>query len=43
MAYSDFNTLDQIHKELGITIQDANGLYIHVEPAKLSPWFVETM
>jgi len=43
MAYSDFKTLDQIHKELGMTIQDANGLYIHIEPVELTPWFVETM
>jgi len=43
MAYSDFKTLEQVHKKLGITIQDANGLYTHIEPVKLTNWFVETM
>lgn len=43
MAYSDFKTLDQVHKELGITIQDANGLYTHIKPAELTRWFIETM
>ena len=43
MTYSDFKTLDQVHKELGITIQDANGLYTHIKPAELTRWFIETM
>ena len=43
MAYSDFKTLEQVHKELGITIQDANGLYTHIAPIKLTSWFIETM
>ena len=43
MAYSDFKTLEQVHKKLGITIQDANGLYTHIEPVKLTDWFVETI
>ena len=43
MAYSDFKTLDQINKELGIIIQAENELYTHVEPAVLTSWFRETM
>ena len=43
MAYSDFKTLDQVHKELGISILDANALYTHVAPVELTSWFVETM
>ncbi len=43
MSYSDFETLDQTHKELGISIQDADGLYANIAPAEVSQWFVETM
>jgi hypothetical protein len=43
MSYSDFKTLDQVHKELGINIHDAEGLYVGIPPAEVSPWFVETM
>jgi hypothetical protein len=43
MSYSDFKTLDQVHKELGISIHDADGLYAHIPPAEVSQWFVETM
>lgn len=43
MSYSDFKTLNQIHKELGISIRDAEGLYTNIAPADVSQWFVETM
>ncbi|MCI5135878.1 MAG: hypothetical protein D3920_12580, partial [Candidatus Electrothrix sp. AW2] len=43
MPYSDFKTLGQIHKELGITIKDANKLYMHIDPVELTQWFRETM
>lgn len=43
MPYSDFQTLGQIHKELGITIKDANKLYAHIDPVELTQWFRETM
>lgn len=43
MSYSDFKTLNQIKKELGIAIQAANELYLDIAPAELTPWFVETM
>lgn len=43
MSYSDFKTLNQIHKELGIIIQGENELYSHIEPAGLTQWFRETM
>lgn len=43
MAYRDFRTLDQIHKELGILIQGENDLYRHIEPVVLSQWFRDTM
>ena len=43
MPYSDFKTLGQIHKELGISIKDANALYTHIEPVELTQWFKETM
>jgi hypothetical protein len=43
MAYSDFKTFDQINQELGIAIEAGSELYRHVEPVKLTPWFVETM
>jgi len=43
MAYSDFKTLDQINKGLGIAIQGENELYSHIEPAVLTQWFRETM
>ena len=43
MAYSDFKTFDQINQDLGIGIEAGNELYRHVEPVKLTQWFVETM
>lgn len=43
MAYSDFKTLNQVHKELGLTIRGDNKLYTHVEPVQLTSWFRETM
>jgi hypothetical protein len=43
MAYSDFKTLDRVHKELGIEIRDASELYTHIAAVTLTPWFVETM
>ena len=43
MAYSDFKNLNQVHKELGISIRDAEGLYTNIAPADVSPWFLETM
>ncbi|MBF0100911.1 MAG: hypothetical protein HQK77_08395 [Desulfobacterales bacterium] len=43
MAYSDFKTLEQIHKELGIVIQAENELYTHIEPVVLTQWFRDTM
>jgi len=43
MSYSDFKTLDQVHKELGITIHDEHELYIHIEPVELTQWFIDTM
>ena len=43
MAYSDFKTFDQINQDLGIGIEADNELYRHVEPVKLTQWFVETM
>ncbi len=43
MPYSDFKTLDQVHKILGISIKSGNELYKHIPPAKLSQWFEETM
>ncbi len=43
MPYSDFKTLDQVHKILGINIKSNNELYKHIEPVKLSQWFIETM
>ena len=43
MAYSDFKTLDQVHKELGITIRGDNKLYLRIEPVVLTSWFRETM
>lgn len=43
MPYSDFKSLDQVHKILGIKIKSENALYTHVAPVKLSLWFVETM
>lgn len=43
MSYSDFKTLDQVNKELGIVIRGDNKLYIHVEPVHVTSWFQETM
>ncbi len=43
MAYSDFKTLDQINKQLGINIQSGLKLYTHINPIELSSWFIETM
>lgn len=43
MAYSDFKTLEQVDRELEIAIKAGNELYLHVEPAKLTQWFVDTM
>jgi len=43
MPYSDFKSLDQVHKTLGISIKSGNELYSHIAPASLSPWFIETM
>ena len=43
MAYSDFKTFDQINRELGIAIKADNECYHHIEPVKLTPWFIETM
>ncbi|CAK0771557.1 conserved hypothetical protein [Gammaproteobacteria bacterium] len=43
MAYSDFKTLGQINKELGIVIQGKDELYSHIEPVVLTQWFRETM
>ncbi len=43
MPYSDFKTLDQVHKILRISIKSGNGLYQHVAPVTLSQWFTETM
>jgi hypothetical protein len=43
MSYSDFKTLDQVNKDLGIVIKGDNELYINVEPVELTPWFIETM
>jgi hypothetical protein len=43
MPYSDFKTLDQVYKSLGINFKSSNELYKHIEPVKLSQWFIETM
>jgi len=43
MAYSDFTTFDQINPNLGIAIEADNELYRHIEPVKLTAWFIETM
>ncbi len=43
MPYSDFKTLDQVHKILAINIKSSNELYKHIEPVTLSQWFIETM
>ncbi len=43
MSYSDFKTLPQVNKELGITIKGEQELYINVEPVKLTQWFIDTM
>ncbi len=43
MPYSDFKTLDQVHKILGISIKSGSELYKNVAPVKLSQWFIETM
>lgn len=43
MSYSDFKTLDQVNKELGIVIRGDNKLYIDVKPVHVTSWFQETM
>ena len=43
MSYSDFKTLKQVNKELGIVIKAENELYINVEPVELTQWFIDTM
>jgi len=43
MSYSDFKTLDQINKELGIVIKGESELYIDVKPVELTQWFIDTM
>jgi len=43
MAYTDFKTLSQVEKELGIIIKQTSNLYVDINPANLSPWFIETM
>ena len=43
MSYSDFKTLEQVNKELGIVIKAENELYINVEPVELTQWFIDTM
>ena len=43
MAYSDFKTFDQINQDLGIAIEAGSELYRHIEPVKLTAWFIETM
>jgi len=43
MSYSDFKSLDQINKELGLIIKATSELYIDVEPVELSQWFIDTM
>lgn len=43
MAYSDFKTFDQINQDLGIAIKAGSELYRHIQPVKLTAWFIETM
>ena len=43
MPYSDFKTLNQVHKILGVNIKSGNELYKHIVPVKLSQWFIETI
>ncbi len=43
MAYTDFKTLTQVEKELGVNIKQDSKLYVDIKPAELSSWFVETM
>ncbi len=43
MPYSDFKTLEQVNQTLGITIEAGNELYRHIEPIKLTQWFIDTM
>ena len=43
MSYSDFKTLEQVNKKLGIVIKAENGLYVNVEPVELTQWFIDTM
>jgi len=43
MSYSDFKTLDQINKVLGIEIKGENELYTHIQPVTLTDWFNTTM
>jgi len=43
MSYSDFQSLAQINKELGIVIKAECELYIDVKPVELTQWFIETM
>ncbi|GEM_PF-2266035 len=42
MSYSDFKTLEQVNKDLGIVIKAENELYINVEPVKVTQWFIDT-
>jgi hypothetical protein len=43
MAYTDFKTLAQVEKELGVNIKQASNLYVDIKPIELSSWFIETM
>lgn len=43
MSYSDFKTLEQIHKQLGITLKAESELYIKIPSCDVSSWFIETM
>lgn len=43
MSYSDFKTLNQVNKKLGIEIKGDNELYTEIEPVELTQWFKDTM
>ena len=43
MSYSDFKNLEQIHKQLGITLKAESELYIKIPSCDVSSWFIETM
>ncbi|NOQ35534.1 MAG: hypothetical protein GQ569_06515 [Methylococcaceae bacterium] len=43
MSYSDFKTLEQVHKKLGIIIKAESELHTNIKAAELSAWFIETM